>query len=535
MKYPSPSHAAQLSRAATGTVLALAASGLAAASPVPQIVTAEIVSLPGPAAGVEFFTNMTGDSSGSWVANASALTGPAAGESVFFGVLSGSGTSTPSILRIPQQLSGFTQEGIFWPEVQGDRIAYTSYSPPADPGFTAWIDDTVVAAEGIPIGTTGLEWFGASTPILADGQAFYVRGLAQPVGGTSVTGVVVRYPSEQVVLETGMMIPGLGGPITGIESFDPNSAGTVWAAVVQFESSNTGQTEQAILLNGVVATLPFQQRINTEVSDFVSIGSISLRDNFDLIFDAVDSAGRVIYRNGRPAYRGDFSQMVAVDDDNRFITFANNPGGTGLSFEGISLDRPGASAVDADGDGDADPGWGILSSGGTMGGAAPLDVGGLLTVASVQAPGVGTVRAVVRARLMLPDVVVCEGEPNSLGVRAQLRAVGSDVPTIGNLQMRVTDRQGGVLLPLVSRTQGFVANPAGSAGNLCLAGSIGRGVPVNGAGSLTFSMFPQAFPQPNGFEAALSGETWYFQAWYRDFQGGQPANNFTSAVAVTFR
>ncbi|MEM8711135.1 MAG: hypothetical protein AAGG01_09290 [Planctomycetota bacterium] len=535
MKYPSslPPALAQFSRATAGTALALAASGLAAASPAPQVVTAEVVALPGPAAGVNFFQRVAGDGNGSWVASASALSGPAAGQTAFYGVLAGSGTTTPSILRVPQQLAGLTQDSVFRPEVRGDRIAYTSFSQSTGPGFTSWIDDTLIAAAGIPIGTSGLEWYGSGTPMLSDGQAFYVRGLAQPVGGGAIRSVLVRYPSEQVVLDVAVPTPVVNGPLTGIASAAVTPSGTTWAAVVSYESSDTGLTEQAIIVNGNVASVPLQP-LDTELSSFESFGTISIDANFDLTFEAIDNVGRVIYRNGRVAFRGDFSSIEAFDSRDRFITHTFTPGELGLSYEGIPLDFPGASAVDADGDGDADPGWMLMSNSPT-GGAAPLADGGVLTVASVQGPGIGSVRAVVRARLLLPDNVICEGELNSLGRGASIRVVGSDMPTFGNLQLRVTDRPAGILLPLVSRNSGFVANPAGSRGNLCLGGSIGRGVPVNGLSAVTFTMFPQAFPQPDGFEAAISGETWFFQAWYRDFQTGQTVTNFTSAVGVTFR
>ncbi len=39
-------------------------------------------------------------------------------------------------------------------------------------------------------------------------------------------------------------------------------------------------------------------------------------------------------------------------------------------------------------------------------------------------------------------------------------------------------------------------------------------------------------PTPTAFVAVQPGDTWNFQAWYRDAGG---TNNFTDAVAVTFQ
>ena len=41
-----------------------------------------------------------------------------------------------------------------------------------------------------------------------------------------------------------------------------------------------------------------------------------------------------------------------------------------------------------------------------------------------------------------------------------------------------------------------------------------------------------AVPQPTGTVAVQPGDTWNFQAWYRDLGG---TNNFTDAVSVTFQ
>ena len=93
---------------------------------------------------------------------------------------------------------------------------------------------------------------------------------------------------------------------------------------------------------------------------------------------------------------------------------------------------------------------------------------------------------------------------------------------------------------LNSMTQGFVPFAGGSQGNLCLAGAIGRyrrsgEILGTGAGG-TFSLILDLTdtPQPTGPVSVMAGETWNFQAWFRDNDPG-PTSNFTDAVSVTFR
>ncbi|MEZ6020927.1 MAG: hypothetical protein R3F17_12725 [Planctomycetota bacterium] len=42
-------------------------------------------------------------------------------------------------------------------------------------------------------------------------------------------------------------------------------------------------------------------------------------------------------------------------------------------------------------------------------------------------------------------------------------------------------------------------------------------------------------PTPSVPVAVQAGETWNFQAWYRDFIGGQSVSNFTDAISIAFQ
>ena len=131
---------------------------------------------------------------------------------------------------------------------------------------------------------------------------------------------------------------------------------------------------------------------------------------------------------------------------------------------------------------------------------------------------------------------------NSTGAPATIRAEGSAFAAQNNLRLfaeSLPNNSFGFFL--TSRTQGVVAHPGGSRGNLCLGGAIGRYV---GPGQIRNSGTTGAFnlqvnltqhPTPSGFVQVLANETWNFQAWYRDAVGGVATSNFTNGVSVLFR
>ena len=90
---------------------------------------------------------------------------------------------------------------------------------------------------------------------------------------------------------------------------------------------------------------------------------------------------------------------------------------------------------------------------------------------------------------------------------------------------------------LASETQGFTANPGGSQGNLCLGGDIARlsqQIQSSGvAGRFTIQM-DLAYIPTNPPQSVAAGQTWNFQAWFRDDNPG-PTSNFTDGVSVLFK
>ncbi|QDV05519.1 hypothetical protein Poly30_10170 [Planctomycetes bacterium Poly30] len=135
---------------------------------------------------------------------------------------------------------------------------------------------------------------------------------------------------------------------------------------------------------------------------------------------------------------------------------------------------------------------------------------------------------------------VCNNTPNSTGLQGFIIGSGSDVVSANSLTLGCQD------LPVNSfaffnGSMGFqrVANPGGSQGDLCIAGApIGRFVgpgQVQSSGSTGFVSLQvdlTNLPQPTGSVAALPGDTWYFQLWYRDAVGGMPVSNFSSGLRV---
>jgi formylglycine-generating enzyme required for sulfatase activity len=129
---------------------------------------------------------------------------------------------------------------------------------------------------------------------------------------------------------------------------------------------------------------------------------------------------------------------------------------------------------------------------------------------------------------------------NSTGASAMISGSGSAVVSSNNLVLTSSGLpRNAAAYFLCSRTQGFVQNPGGSAGDLCLGNPIGRQVggviPNSGAtGIVNVTADLNVMPQPNGAVVVLPGDTWNFQCWYRDAVGGSATSNFSDGLAVLF-
>ena len=127
---------------------------------------------------------------------------------------------------------------------------------------------------------------------------------------------------------------------------------------------------------------------------------------------------------------------------------------------------------------------------------------------------------------------------NSLGLHGRLDGMGSEIVSSDQFVLDGKDLPPGVpAYALASRDTDFVVMPPGSQGTLCLGGSIGRMVDTlavtNLNGRARFPVFLQRIPTTPEV-AVMPGETWRFQAWYRDMNPG-PTSNFTEALEVVFQ
>ena len=183
----------------------------------------------------------------------------------------------------------------------------------------------------------------------------------------------------------------------------------------------------------------------------------------------------------------------------------------------------GASAAVADGLG------GVFLAGATDGSLGGPHVGGGDVWVSRYSGNLGT-------KYCAPAIT------NSLGVPGVLSATGSGVVMENSVTLFASDLPSGQIgYFLNSMAAGSIPNPGGSQGTLCLSGAIGRyhpavGFPVQTSGNVgIFSLHLDlaTTPTPTGFTSITTGQTWNFQAWYRDLNPG-PTSNFTDAVSVTF-
>ena len=136
------------------------------------------------------------------------------------------------------------------------------------------------------------------------------------------------------------------------------------------------------------------------------------------------------------------------------------------------------------------------------------------------------------------DPVNCPVTPNSTGMAGNLLGMGTRFVSANDLTLQAVNLPAGQFgLLLASKTQGFSALPAGSQGNLCLGGSLGRFNNMvqasNAGGVIAFPINLSLMPTPTGPVAAMAGETWFFQTWHRDrLPSGASTSNFSAALSV---
>ncbi|MEM9802815.1 MAG: hypothetical protein AAGA20_20995 [Planctomycetota bacterium] len=135
----------------------------------------------------------------------------------------------------------------------------------------------------------------------------------------------------------------------------------------------------------------------------------------------------------------------------------------------------------------------------------------------------------------------CNAAPNSTGQTARMSATGSPVVAQNDVTI-ACDRMpvNAFAFFLTSQVQGFVMNPGGSAGNLCLGGQIGRFVgpgqilSTGLAGMVSLDLDLSQLPSPTGPIAVQPGDTWNFTAWFRDTGPSGATSNFGDGLSIDF-
>lgn len=134
----------------------------------------------------------------------------------------------------------------------------------------------------------------------------------------------------------------------------------------------------------------------------------------------------------------------------------------------------------------------------------------------------------------------CTPNPNQAGMLGSIGAFGSFSVFANDVTLTASNmpqNQFGIFI--VSRAQGFAANPGGSNGNLCLGSPLGRyrqGPQIKSTGttgSFELSIDLTTIPLGSTPVSAVPGDTFNFQAWHREGVGG--GSNFTDAVEITFQ
>ena len=431
---------------------------------------------------------------------------------------------------------------------------------------SVWFDGAVVALEdGLSPDGINLFSFFTDAGVTSGGVPHFVAGITD-TGGFSGRGLYTG-TTPATLYVTGDMIPNMGFPLSGSAvDFDFKFSANGTHNMVEMDLDTGSSTnDRALSIDG--SGLFLGGLLTREEQPVpASIGGLPGEnwDNFDgyaitesgtYYFtgdtDATETADEFIVRNGVIWHReGDVIDGQTVEGAIEASTMSENDvlayiwdvsDGAG-SLEALFVEETlialEGDPVDWDGDGSLDPGAIIaaftsnvaVGSDGRVYFTADIEVGGQTLEGFFVADGV-------------PGATnFCMANANSTGSVATLVASGSGIVANNNLVLTsasMPSQSFGFFIASVD--QGFVMNPGGSAGNLCLSGSIGRYVGpgqiqnTGSTGEFSLAIDLTAIPTPTGPVGAVPGDIWNFQAWYRDFEMGAATSNFTPGLEVVLQ
>ncbi|MEO1697513.1 MAG: hypothetical protein AAFU73_09475 [Planctomycetota bacterium] len=427
---------------------------------------------------------------------------------------------------------------------------------------TVFTDATPIAVEEEPIPGSSDFWSFASRPrSLRDGTPVYTAGYrTTPTGSTAGRAFVI---GTTELFRTGDTLPNMPFALSsnGID-FDSRASANGTHTIVVCDIDTASAEDIAVAIDGaglvVAGTLlresePIPAALNpvgTENWDNFDFVGITEQGDYFITGDTDgDSAtDEFIFRNG------DFFVREGNTVDGQVITgsishaFMNESGtlayiwdvdtGAGsveaLFVESTLLLRVG-DEVDWDGDGSIDPGFVLDDFTGIESMAIGSD-GTVYFTADVITPG-GELEGLFAIGGSGPSIGTnyCTALANSSGVPAVIRAQGSTTAADNDVTLiasSVPPLQFGIFLTSLVQDQ----MPLGG-GNLCLGGQIGRySLPAqiqqaDAAGTFSLVLDLNQTPQGPGLIAIGAGESWNFQAWFRD--GGFGAN-LTDGIEIDF-
>ncbi|MEM9380365.1 MAG: hypothetical protein AAGB93_10495 [Planctomycetota bacterium] len=519
---------------------------------------------------ISFISNTAVNQSGGYAATIGTTDGSNTTSGVWGNLSGGPG----ALLREEATIGNLTQtslESFFG--IAAAEVCYSANSDRAG-GSTSldgvWLDDAVVAIEEDPVpNTANLFWtFGSRPGATQSGVPYFIGGRSDVQGGSTQTRAIFFGAVPAPVYESGVTYPNMPAPLsTQAVDFDFRFSANGTNNITPLDLDTTSTNDGVMASNG--AGLVLGGTLVQEANAIpVSVGGIGdAWDNFD--FCGITEAGdyfftgdtdgdtatdEFIVRNGVIVVReGDTVdgevlsgsiEGAFVNESNQLVVIWDIVDPNGGTLEAMLLEdevvlREG-DAVDWDGDGVIDPGVTIddftgissvtLDRNGTIYFTADCDVNGVVLEGYFRL-GEGSIGS-----------SYCTAAPNSTGTTSKIVAVGSSVAADNDVTLFAVDLPANATTYfLTSQTQDFVMNPAGSQGNLCLGGTLGRYVGSGqiqnsgAAGEASLVLDLTQTPTAVGFVSIQAGETWNFQGWHRDLAGGAPTSNLTDGVEILFQ
>ena len=361
----------------------------------------------------------------------------------------------------------------------------------------------------------GADSWNTDSDISESGRFVVFRSRARNFGGSTPDGVHI-YRKD---MQTGELLQVDRGP-------NPSTVplGSAWPAI-----SANGQVVAFVsdLWNLVPGDNDFQSDLHT----------------YDVTTDTIEKLN--LHPSGSLA-TGNFSSTLGISFRGRFVAFSTNsdnllPGPGSFAEEVFLHDRLTSTNERVS----------LGAQGGVVNNYARyphMDHDGrivtFLSIATNLTPGGNSFAPQVYARDMRGDLgtIYCAGVPNSTGDVGGISALGFEQVNRNEVTLHSNSLPPAVLtFFIVSLTPGFTVQPGGSAGNLCLGGSIGRYIRpgevldsgVTRSASLQISLTD--VPQPSGPVVIQPGTAVYFQGWYRDAVAGIATSNFTAGLRIDFQ